>query len=171
MIEARFYNYTRSLGLRSTRQQIQTRVAFTPTRGRKRQKVSPSANIAKVDAVSQRDAIVVARRERPAHRDGYWNGFSNVALGTRESLPLQRSKYILLCYALMHYSALLRETVVALLSYFVARSCTGRLVASESRHLTDSPQCSLNVMTRRLSQVFTGFIEIFLDEASRRCAR
>jgi len=86
--------------------------------------------IAKAGAVSQRDAIVVARRERPARRDGYWNGFSNVALGTRESLPLQRSKYILLCYALMHYSAPLRETAVAVLSYFVARHLGDHRVTS-----------------------------------------
>lgn len=106
-----------------------------------------SANIPKVDVVSQCGAIVVARKEPFAPSDGYWNGFSNVARETRESLPLQRSKYILLRYALMHYSGPHRE-IVAALSYFVARSRIGQFVAN----------CNA-LANRIISRIFLAFVK------------
>lgn len=122
----------------------------------------PDANIyiyiytLKTDAVLQSGAIVVAREERCfAPRDGYWNGFSNIARGTWESLPLQRSKYILLHYALMHYSGPHPETVAAL-SYFVTRSCADRHVAN------------CNALTNRIiSWFFSTFVK-YNDEALSR---
>lgn len=113
------------------------------------------ANIPRGDVVSQCGAIVVAKKERFAPRDGYWNGFSNVARGTRESLPLQRSKYILLRYALMHYSDPHRETVAAL-SYFVARSRVGRSVAN----------CNA-LANHIISRIFSTFVK-YNDEALSR---
>ena len=122
-----------------------------------------SANISKIDIVSQCGAIVVARKEPFAPWDGYWNGFSNVARETRESLPLQRSKYILLRYALMNYSGPHRETVAAL-SYFVAfshRPVRCKLQCfSANRIIPESSWRSLNIMT----ELFRAcLVKIFAD--------
>lgn len=115
------------------------------------------ANIPKTDVVSQCGAIVVAKKERFAPRDGYWNGFSNVARGTRESLPLQRSKYILLRYALMHYSDPHRERPLPryhILSRALAR--VGRSVAN----------CNA-LASRIISRIFPTFVK-YNDEALSR---
>jgi len=96
-----------------------------------------SANIPKVDVVSQCGAIVVARKESFVPRDGYWNGFSNEGRGTRESLPLQRSKYILLLYAFMHYSYP-RCRAIIFCRAFSRRPVHRKLQRfSESHHLPD----------------------------------
>lgn len=110
------------------------------------------ANIPKADVVSQCGAIVVAGKESFAPWDGYWNGFSNVARGTRESLPLQRSKYILLRYALMHYSGPHRGDrcrAIIFCRAFSRRPVRCKLQRfSESHHLPGSSWRSLNIMTR-----------------------